>query len=234
MDEHMTATAEKIQPANSLKKPRVVMFDWDDTIVDNWDTAFAALNAALTHMGVPAWTAEEARRRSGPSAKDMFTGLFGDRWQEADRVYYDTFMSLVLKNIIIHDQAENFLKLLREKGVKTAVVSNKRAALLHNEVQHIGFRPYFDAVVGAGDAKADKPDPAPLLLALEQCGAPAGDDVWYIGDSHTDMIAAHKAGCAAVLIETKVPPEDLLRDHPPHGRFGTHQQMIDYVNKCFS
>src|SRR5690606_28818849 len=61
-----------------LPKPRAVVFDWDDTIVDNWLSAFKALNTTLVHMGAEAWSEDEARRRSGPSARDLFTGLFGE------------------------------------------------------------------------------------------------------------------------------------------------------------
>ncbi len=219
----------------ALPKPRAVIFDWDDTLVDNWDTAFKALNTALVHMGAKPWTEEEARRRSGPSARDLFTGLFGaDRWKEADKVYYDTFCALVLDNVKLHDRAEDFLKGLKENGVYMAVVSNKRNPLLSREVEHLGFNKYFTKVIGAGEAKADKPDPAPLLLALEGSGIPAGPDVWYIGDSHTDMMCALRAGCTAVLIETKPPPEDLLAQYPPTGRVRHHRDLMELLDRYFA
>ncbi len=53
------------------------------------------------------------------------------------------------------------------------VVSNKAGKFLRAEVVHLGWSPHFGAVVGAGDARADKPDPAPILMALEQLGFPA-------------------------------------------------------------
>jgi phosphoglycolate phosphatase len=218
----------------TLPKPQAVVFDWDDTLVDNWDTAFKALNAALVHMGAQPWTAEEARRRSGPSARDLFTGLFGaDRWKEADKVYYDTFCKLVLDNVKLHDHAEDFLKKLKANGIYMAVVSNKRNPLLRQEVEHLGFNQYFAKVIGAGEAKADKPDPAPLLLALEGSGIAPGPAVWYIGDSHTDMMCALRAGCTAVLIETKPPPEDLLAAHPPTGRVRHHGDLMELLEQYF-
>jgi phosphoglycolate phosphatase len=218
----------------ALPQPRAVVFDWDDTLVDNWNTAFKALNTALVHMGAEPWTEDEARRRSGPSAKDLFTGLFGaDRWQEADKVYYDTFCALVLDNVRLHDKAEDFLKDLQRHGIFMAVVSNKRGNLLRREVEHLGFNKYFGKVIGAGDAKADKPDPAPLLLALEGSGIEAGPAVWYIGDSHTDMMCAIRAGCTPVLIETKPPPADLLLKNPPAGRVRHHQDLMELLGRYF-
>ena len=42
-------------------------------------------------------------------------------------------------------------------------------------------------MIGAGDASADKPDPAPILLALDRLGRTADRSVWYLGDTALDM-----------------------------------------------
>jgi phosphoglycolate phosphatase len=55
-------------------------------------------------------------------------------------------------------------------------------------------------VIGAGDAEADKPDPAPIHLALSRMGQVADRSVWYIGDTALDMQAARAAGVTAVLV----------------------------------
>src|SRR4029077_1295251 len=70
------------------------------------------------------------------------------------------------------------------------VVSNKAGNYLRAEVVHLGWTPHFGAVVGAGDARADKPDAAPILLALAQLGFTASPSVCYLGDTALDMKAA--------------------------------------------
>ena len=54
--------------------------------------------------------------------------------------------------------------------------------------------------MGAGDATADKPDPAPILLALDRLGCAADRSVWYLGDTALDMQTARAAGVTAVLV----------------------------------
>ena len=78
------------------------------------------------------------------------------------------------------------------------VVSNKAGKFLRAEVLHLGWSPHFGAVIGAGDAHADKPDPAPIFMALEQLGFSPGPAVWYLGDTALDMRAARAAGVTAV------------------------------------
>lgn len=218
----------------TLQKPRAVIFDWDDTVVSNWFAATEALNAAFKHMGMQPWTEDEARRNAGPSARDLFRSLFGDRWQEADRVFYDTFNRLVFNNVRVYDHIEDILKALHGEGVYLAVVSNKRGPMLREEATHVGFDKYFGRVVGAGDAEADKPDPAPVLLALRDSGILPGPDVWFIGDSQTDMMCAVRSGCAPILIETKPPPEDILMESPPAGRFKNHLNLMEFIRGHFS
>jgi phosphoglycolate phosphatase len=67
-------------------------------------------------------------------------------------------------------------------------------------VTHLSWDRFFGSVIGAGDAAIDKPNPAPLHLALQQLRRAADATVWYIGDTALDMQAARAAGVTAVLI----------------------------------
>ena len=218
-----------------LPHPRAVIFDWDDTIVDNWPLALEALNTALTHMGVEAWSDAEARAKAGPSARDLFSDLFGDRWQEADRVFYAAFNHLVeTGGVRLHNHVEDILCLLSERGIYLAVVSNKRGELLRKEAHAIGFTQRFAAIVGAGDAGKDKPDPAPVLHALAGSGIAPGSDVWFVGDSHVDMACAQASHCSGILLETKLPPAHLLMQYPPAARFASHDKFMEYIERVLA
>ena len=102
----------------------------------------------------------------------------------------------------------------RRRAWPQGVVSNKAGQYLRAEVVHLGWGAHFGAVVGAGDAAADKPDPAPILLALEQLGHPAGRSVWYLGDTALDMRAARAAGVTAVLVGDASHDGGVDRAHP--------------------
>src|ERR1035437_5257133 len=133
----------------TIPKPRAVIFDWDDTIIDSWGPSLKSLNKALVAMGQPAWSDDEARRRAGPSARDLFRQLFGDRWQEADKIFYDALRKMFLENLPVFPDVEPVLKMLAAHKVYMAVVSNKRGPLLRTEAKDTGFDRYFGKVVGA-------------------------------------------------------------------------------------
>ena len=75
----------------TLPRPQAILFDWDNTLADNWGTIQVALNAARTAMGFPAWSLEETRRRVRASMRDSFPRMFGDRWPEARDIFYATY-----------------------------------------------------------------------------------------------------------------------------------------------
>jgi len=108
---------------------------------------------------------------------------------------------------------------LHAAGFYLAVVSNKTGASLRKEAAHIGWDGYFRRLVGAGDAQADKPDPAAFAVALEGSGIAASRSVWYVGDTALDMQSAHRAGITGVLLGEPHSPAAELAKFPPDMRF---------------
>lgn len=180
------------------RRPVVLLFDWDNTLVDGWTAITAALNAAFTAFDKPLWTTGDTKNRVRVSLKESFPVMFGAEWERARDIFYATFTSDHLDHVKPMPGAAEAL--LASTPWPRGVVSNKAGAPLRAEVAHLGWSAHFGPVIGAGDAHADKPDPAPILLALEQMGFPAGPAVWYLGDTALDMAAARAAGVTAVLV----------------------------------
>jgi phosphoglycolate phosphatase len=184
--------------APSVIRPAVLLYDWDNTLIDGWAGITAALNAVFAAFGHAAWTTEDTRNRVRTSLRESFPRMFGDRWERARDIFYDTLTRQHLDHLSCMPGVPDVL----EAGVPwpQGVVSNKAGAFLRREVTHLGWDRFFGPVVGAGDAAADKPDPSPLHLALSRMGHAASPSVWYMGDTALDMHAAKAAGVTAVLI----------------------------------
>jgi phosphoglycolate phosphatase len=178
--------------------PTVLLYDWDNTLVDGWAAITAALNTVFAAFAMPGWTAEDTRSRVRVALRESFPLMFGDRWEHARDLFYASFRDQHLDHLRpIQGAAE---ALAAGAARPQGVVSNKAGRYLRAEVAHLGWAAHFGAVVGAGDAPADKPDPAPIHLALQQLGHAADLSVWYLGDTALDMQAARAAGVTAVLI----------------------------------
>ena len=188
-------------------KPKAIIFDWDNTLVDSWVVIHDALNATLDDWGMEKWTIEETKSRVAHSMRDSFPLLFGDDWERAGKVFYDHFEKTHLDRLTPLANAEDVLGELFEMGIHMAIVSNKTGRLLRLEVEHLGWNKIFKNVVGSLDAANDKPAPDPVILALQGSGIKTGNhDVWFVGDAVIDMQCAKNSGCFGVLVD-KNPPK---------------------------
>ena len=147
---------------------------------------------------MPSWSVEDTRNRVRVALRESFPIMFGNEWERARDIFYDRFRADHLSHVTPMAGAPEALE--AAAAWPRGVVSNKAGLYLRAEVAHLGWASHFAAVVGAGDARADKPDPAPILMALEQIGHSPGASVWYLGDTALDMVAARAAGVTAVLI----------------------------------
>jgi phosphoglycolate phosphatase len=183
-----------------LVRPRAIIFDWDNTLVDSWATIHDALNFLMVAMDRPLWTIEETRERVRLSLRNAFPVIFGERWEEARQIYLDRFRAIHLERLTPLPERAEMLRALGADGHYLAVVSNKTGAVLRSEAAHLGWSPLFGAIIGAGDAHTDKPHAAPVELALKPSGIAPGADVWFVGDTAIDMECALASGCVPVLL----------------------------------
>ena len=179
-------------------RPTTLLYDWDNTLADGWAGIAAALNAVFSAFAMPHWTAADTRARVRVSLRDSFPVMFGAEWERARDIFYATLTAQHLAHVAPMPGAAEALA--AGAAWPQGVVSNKAGRFLRAEVTHLGWAGHFGAVVGAGDAAADKPDPAPIVLALDRMGRGADASVWYLGDTALDMEAARAAGVTAVLV----------------------------------
>jgi phosphoglycolate phosphatase len=182
-----------------MTRPAAILWDWDNTLVDGWAAIQAGLNAAFRAFDLPEWDRETVLARVRKSLPESFPPMFGADWERARDIFYAEVRGCHLDVLSPMPGAAAAIAAASALAPQ-AVVSNKQGALLRAEAAHLGWAARFGALVGAGDASADKPSPAPLLMALERLGVPASAQVWYVGDTALDMQAARAAGCRAVLL----------------------------------
>ncbi len=166
-----------------LDRPRAILFDWDNTLVDSWATIHEALNAVMTAMDKPLWSLQETKERVRLSLRESFPIHFGNRWEEARRIYLDVFSAIHLERLRALPDRGELLRALFGERIFLGVVSNKTGSLLRREADWIGWSAFFGSVIGAGDAAVDKPHAAPVALALEPSGIEGGEAVWFVGCS---------------------------------------------------
>jgi phosphoglycolate phosphatase len=196
-------------------RPTAVLLDWDNTLVDSWPNMYESLRETFLAMNRAPWTIEETKQRVHLSLRDSFPVLFGNDWQRAMKIYYESYERRHADKITPLPDAETLLKELKAKKIYLALVSNKTGPYLRIEVEYLGWQEYFACAVGAGDAARDKPAKEAVHMALVGSNILPGSSVWFVGDSAVDMEIAHNAGCFPVLLRENSPASGEFAEYPP-------------------
>lgn len=224
-----------------LPKPKAVIFDWDNTLVDTWPLIQHAIDTTLIAMNREPWGLEKVRDTVHKSMRESFPIIFGDKWEEAGEIYKNTYRSIHLEKIELLANSLQLIDTLENKGILQFIVSNKIGTTLRKEAKKINVDKKFFALIGATDADADKPSAAPVHLALMGSGLDLEkDEIWFIGDTIADIDCAYNSGCRAILyghsskeISKTITPEILDKEHASQGIlpvYFDHQHLIDLLN----
>jgi len=94
------------------------------------------------------------------------------------------------------------LKNLRAQGYRIGLVSN-RSNPVDEEMEELGFSPYFDFYFTAGEINSWKPDLPIFERAIYLAGS-LPEETAYIGDNYyTDIVGAHNAGLHPILYDPR-------------------------------
>lgn len=204
-----------MSPPAKLERPKAILFDWDNTLVNTWPTIIECYRDTFTALGRTPWTDQEVRDRAHGSLRDHFPKLFAERAGEAEKVFYDTFYRIHLERLSPLPGADHLLERAAAAGCYVAVVSNKVGDNLRAELKHLGWGRWISKAVGAKDAQRDKPAPDPIYLALDGTGIAPDHSVWMVGDTPADLKCAHAAGVFPVFFGGTQTMSERLREFPP-------------------
>jgi pyrophosphatase PpaX len=190
----------------------VVLFDFDGTVVDSGGIILASMRHATRTVLAREYSDDDLMANvGGPGLEAQMVAIAPEHADELVRVYRE-------HNEAIHDELEacvgmeDVLATLQAQGRRLGIVTAKRRKTVDLAFGYLPLAGFFDAIVTGDDTVRHKPDPDPLLLALERLAAPAADAA-YVGDSPYDIRAAKAAGVHAIGVTWgKIHDRDALAD----------------------
>jgi phosphoglycolate phosphatase len=195
-----------------------VLFDLDGTLIDSKKDIAAAANSARLHFGLPALPLETVVGYVGRGIEHLNRKTLGtddpQRLAEGLEVLKAYYRDHCVDQTFIYPGAKELLNTLKTRGLKLGLVSNKPHEFTLITLEKLGLMSYFTAVLGADVVARKKPDPEPLLAALEKMGISPREAV-MIGDSPVDTQAARAAGIRVGLVSHGfVSKEEMTSSHP--------------------
>lgn len=182
--------------------PKAVLWDLDGTLIDS-EPYWMKSEIELAERHGATWTEEDGKSLVGMALKDS-TRLMGERFGvelDQDKVINeltDSVTEQLRREIPWRPGAQELLRELRRKGVKTALVTMSLRRMALQVVESIPFKA-FDVIVAGDDVVHGKPHAEPYLKAAQLLGVDPKDCVAF-EDSISGILSAEAAGTKAVGI----------------------------------
>ena len=195
---------------------RIVLFDLDGTLIDSGPIILASMQHSVrTVLGREIPPEELGLTIGGQGIVAQMQAIDADRADELVDAYKEHNDGLH-ETLQAFDELLELLPRLKAEGRRLGIVTAKRHRTVGLALERFpALRDEFDIVVAHEDTDRHKPDPDPVLLAIERLdGTPA--EAVYVGDSPFDIRAAKAAGTYAVAVGWGgIHPDDRLLAEEP-------------------
>jgi pyrophosphatase PpaX len=207
----------------------VVLFDLDGTVIDSGAIILASMgHAAKEVLGVEPRDEELMAAVGGPGLEAQMHALAPDRVQELVKVYR-AHNEPLHKGLVCCDGIDDVLVRLKDEGRRLGIVTAKRRKTVELAFAQVPIAHLFETVVGGDETERHKPDPEPLLLALNRLGA-GPEDAAYVGDAPFDIQAAKAAGIFSVAVGWGgIHTRERLEQEQPDAFVDTAEELLDVL-----
>ncbi len=178
-----------------------VIFDLDGTLLDTLDDLTAAVNAALSICGLPLRSKEEVRAFVGNGIAKLMERAIGARsdcFEKAFAAFKSYYAEHCHDMTKPYDGIMDLLHILKARGIKTAVLSNK-ADFAVKKLANEYFSGLLQEAIGENEEMGIRKKPAPdaLIAVMERLQT---KNAVYVGDSEVDVQTAANAGVDCICV----------------------------------
>ncbi len=201
---------------------KLVIFDLDGTLVNTIADLAQSTNHALQELGYPTHAEAEYRMMVGNGINKLFERALPEGEKTEENVLRVRQLFIPYYNKHNTDLSRPYpgmhelLHLLRDRGIKTAVASNKYQEATEKIISHFFSDIDFSSVYGQRDGVPVKPNPTIVFQTAEAAGIAIGDAL-YVGDSCVDMQTGQNACIETCGVSWGFRPRaELEKYHPQH------------------
>ncbi len=215
---------------------KLIIFDWDGTLMDSQAKIVACLKCAADDLQLPVLTEVTLKNIIGLGLREAISSLYGDLTAEqishfADRYRYHFITANDTPSALFSDVREMLEKLL-EKGFMLAIATGKARRGLEPVLQETGLNSVFHGSRCADETRS-KPHPQMLEELLDEFGVTVSDAI-MVGDTEYDMLMANSLGMDALAVSYGVHDKTNIVKHKPLACVDSISELSHWLLQCDS
>jgi len=211
----MTDLAARPVHGSATDGIRLLVFDWDGTLMDSEAQIVACLHAAIRDLSVAPMDDETVKNVIGLGLREAIDTLVPGR----DAAFHEAFVGHYRRHWFssgasqLFDGVTDMLTLCRQQRLLLGVATGKARRGLERVLGETGLGGMFDATRCADEAPS-KPHPQMLIDVMQALGVRPQQTI-MVGDTEYDMAMASNAGAAKIAVTCGVHSGERLARHTP-------------------
>ena len=210
---------------------KLVLFDFDGTVIDNSEGIFNCIRYSLQKLGLPVPEEAILRRFVGPSLFDSFRTYCEDDEAKAElfvATYRERYAPIGFTECRLYDGMDALLRRLKAEGYRVAVCSGKPYDFVVKISRLLGLYDVFDGYFCPGFAPVDSDKAGLILAAVDHFGV-TKEETLMVGDRRFDIEAAKKAGVASLGVRYGFAEPDELENAGADAIVATVGGIVKYL-----
>lgn len=185
-----------------LKNTKLIILDLDGTLINAYPAIIRSFNFTMARLNYPLQGERTICRAVGKGDDKLLKPFVrSEDLKKALCLYRQHHQKALLKHSTLFPKVKMILQLLKQRGHKLAVASNRPSRFSWILIRHLGLARYFDYVLCADTLRYRKPHPLILRKIMRYFSLKPGETV-YVGDMTIDAQAGRRAGVNTVIVTT--------------------------------
>lgn len=196
---------------------KLVVFDWDGTLLDSIATIVGCTQATLMELGLPPANEADIRSAIGLGIRETVNsfcpGCSEETFDRIVEVYRRLWFERFVREPVLFEGVRILLEGLAREGLLLAVATAKSRRGLSADLERTHLGRFFQASRTVDEA-ASKPSPDMLLGILDELGV-RPEEALMVGDAIHDLQMANNAGVASVGVTSGTTTREVLLGKGP-------------------